>query len=244
MSVAAAPKNYGEKIYEGKAKILYRGNDQTILHYFKDSATAFNAQKKGEFAGKGEMNCKIATLLFHYLAKKGIRTHFIKSVDERTFQTHALQMLPIEVVVRNRLAGSLAKRLGEREGAPLNPPVVEFYLKDDAKGDPLVSEDVLMALYSQSSKDLARLRELALEVNHNLQEVFKNANLTLADFKLEFGKTDSGEIILADEISPDTCRLWDIESGEKLDKDRFRFDLGDLMAGYQKVFERLSRVLG
>lgn len=243
MSSPLDSKKYGDKIYEGKAKILFRGPDNTVFHYFKDSATAFNAQKKAEFEGKGATNLKIASLLFAYLDKNGVKNHFLKNVDERTFQTLALHMLPVEVVVRNRLAGSLAKRLGEREGAPLNPPVLEFYLKDDAKGDPLVSEDVLIAVYDQKISDLHKIREIALRVNHLLSEVFKSAQLTLADFKLEFGKTDAGEILLGDEISPDTCRLWDIESGEKLDKDRFRFDLGDLMTGYHKVYEKLSRVL-
>jgi phosphoribosylaminoimidazole-succinocarboxamide synthase len=243
MQSPSNPTNYGEKIYEGKAKILYRAPDGSLFHYFKDSATAFNAQKKAEFEGKGRANLRISSLLFTYLKSKAIPTHFLKVVDERTFQTLSLKMLPVEVVVRNRLAGSLAKRLGEKEGAVLNPPVVEFYLKDDAKGDPLVSEDVLVSLYAQKLDELSRLKALSLQVNTCLSEVFRKAEFTLADFKLEFGKTEKGEIVLADEISPDTCRLWDVTTGEKFDKDRFRFDLGDLMEGYRKVVERLQGVL-
>ncbi len=243
MPAAPITDSYGEKIYEGKAKILYRQPDGTILHYFKDSATAFNAQKKAEFSGKGSTNVRISGLIFEYLKKKGIESHFIKTIDDRAFQSLALKMIPAEVVVRNRVAGSLAKRLGEKEGIILNPAVVEFYYKDDAKGDPLVSEDVLISLYGQNLSELQKMKELALQVNAALIELFKSAEIDLIDFKLEFGKTADGRIMLADEVSPDTCRLWDIKTGEKLDKDRFRFDLGDLMTGYRMVVERIEKAL-
>lgn len=170
--MSASPTQNGrEKIYEGKAKILYRGAEGTIFHYFKDSATAFNAQKKAEFDGKGTMNLKISILLFNYLKKNGIESHFIKEIDERTFETLALKMIPAEVVVRNRVAGSLAKRLQEKEGGVLNPPTVEFYLKDDAKGDPLVSEDLLVALYQQKREELLKMREIALKINTDRKSV-------------------------------------------------------------------------
>jgi phosphoribosylaminoimidazole-succinocarboxamide synthase len=234
---------YGEKIYEGKAKILYRATDGAILHYFKDSATAFNAQKKAEFAGKGELNLEITFLLLTFLETKGIKTHLLSKVDSRALKSHSLTMLPVEVVVRNILAGSLAKRLQEKDGRELKTPIVEFYLKDDAKGDPLVSEDVLISLYGQDARDLAKLREVALKVNVFLNPLFKKANFHLVDFKLEFGKNSNGEILLADEISPDTCRLWDVNSKEKFDKDRFRLDLGDLIAGYREVRDRLKKAL-
>ncbi len=233
-------EKFGTPVYEGKAKILYRAPNGNFIHYFKDSATAFNAQKKAEFQGKGQLNLEFSCLFFEALSKAGIPSHFVKKIDDRSFETRALKMLPVEVVVRNVLAGSLAKRLQEKEGRELTRPVVELYLKDDAKGDPLVSEDVLISLYDQKAEDLAAVREKALRVNEVLRKIFSEVGLRLIDFKLEFGKDSAGEILLADEISPDTCRIWDAKTGEKLDKDRFRFDLGDLVEGYQKVMTRLK----
>lgn len=239
-----SPKSaYGQKIYEGKAKVVYQTVAGRLIHYFKDSATAFNAQKKAEFEGKGELNLEMSTLFFTYLKSQGIESHFIKKIDERSFESLELKMLPVEVVVRNVMAGSLAKRLQEKEGAPINPPIVEFYLKDDAKGDPLVSEDVLVSVYQQKIEELNQIRKMALGVNEKLTDLSKRAGLTLVDFKLEFGKTSEGKIILADEISPDTCRFWDPKTQEKLDKDRFRFDLGDLLTGYREVLKRLKGAL-
>lgn len=240
----SALPTYGERAYEGKAKIVFRRPDGTLAHYFKDSATAFNAQKKSEFEGKGLLNCTISCLLLDYLNQKGIPTHWLSKIDERTFRSKSLQMLPVEVVLRNRLAGSLAKRLQEAEGRELNPPVIEFYLKDDAKGDPLVSEDVLIALYRQKAADLETCRKIILDVNRHLTKLFAQGGLILVDFKLEFGRDESGTILVADEISPDTSRLWDASTGEKYDKDRFRFDLGDLLVGYRQVLERLLKSLG
>jgi len=233
----------GEKVYEGKAKIIYRAPSGHYLHYFKDSATAFNAQKKAEFDGKGELNLAMSTAIFEFLGAQGIPTHFIKKIDARSFETLALKMLPVEVVVRNRMAGSLAKRLQEKEGAEFNPPLLEWYLKDDAKGDPQVSEDLLVTYYKQAPADLKRSKELALRVNELLQPLFLKAGLILADFKLEFGTDDKGEIRLADEFSPDNSRLWDEKTKEKFDKDRFRFDLGDLLTGYREVWTRLQKAL-
>lgn len=243
-STAPFPRKlYGERLYEGKAKVIFRGPNQNLFHYFKDSATAFNAQKKAEFSGKGALNLEISSMLFKFLAENGVKNHFVAKVDDRCMETLPLKMLPVEAVVRNVLAGSLAKRLNEKDGKVLNPSVVEFYLKDDAKADPLVSEDILVSLYAQSYADLQKVRELALKVNNLIAPLFKQAGLLLVDFKLEFGRTEGGEIILADEISPDCCRLWDAETGEKLDKDRFRLDLGDLVMGYEQVLSKLKKVL-
>lgn len=241
--VITAKTDYGEKLYEGKAKIVFKGPQGSLFHYFKDSATAFNAQKKAEFSGKGELNLAMSVMIFTHLAKAKVPTHFIRQVDERTFETQALQMIPVEVVVRNRMAGSLARRLGEPEGAVFERPLVEWYLKNDAKGDPQVSEDLLLTFYKIDASDLKRCSELALQVNSILSPLFAKVNLTLVDFKLEFGKDAKGNVLLADEFSPDTCRLWDSTSGEKMDKDRFRFDLGDLLTGYREVFDRMKKVL-
>lgn len=235
--------DYGEKLYEGKAKIVFKGAGGNLFHYFKDSATAFNAQKKAEFSGKGELNLAMSVLIFSHLEKAGVPTHLIRQVDERTFETKALKMIPVEVVVRNFMAGSLARRLGEPEGAAFSRPLVEWYLKNDAKGDPQVSEDLLVDHFKVLADDLVACRALALKVNDQLKNIFDKINLRLVDFKLEFGKDDSGRVVLADEFSPDTCRLWDTATGEKMDKDRFRFDLGDLMTGYREVYSRLKKVL-
>ncbi len=232
---------YGEKVYEGKAKVVYRAEGGNLIHYFKDSATAFNAQKKAEFSGKGELNATMTCLIFEHLNQQKIPTHFIKKVDERAIESLPLKMLPVEVVVRNRMAGSLAKRLQEKEGAVLTPALVEWYLKDDAKGDPQVSEDLLTSFYHVEPQDLKRAKEIALRVNSLLSPLFDQVGLILADFKLEFGKTAQGELVLADEFSPDTSRLWDSKTLEKFDKDRFRFDLGDLMTGYRQVLSRLQK---
>lgn len=235
-------ETYGERIYEGKAKIVFRGPTGSLFHYFKDSATAFNAQKKAEFSGKGELNVALSSFIFEFLRSNGIPNHFIRKVDERTFETQSLKMIPVEVVVRNRMAGSLARRLGEKEGEILERPLLEWYLKNDEKGDPQVSEDLLVSFYKHPQADLNRCRELALKVNSVMEPLFKKANFILVDFKLEFGKNADGEVVLADEFSPDTCRLWDAQSLEKFDKDRFRFDLGDLLAGYREVWSRLQKV--
>lgn len=235
-------ENYGERVYEGKAKIVFRSPSGTLFHYFKDSATAFNAQKKAEFNGKGELNLALSSFVFEYLKSNAVPNHFIRKVDSRTFESQSLKMIPVEVVVRNRMAGSLAMRLGEKEGEIFEKPLLEWYLKNDAKGDPQVSEDLLLSFYKIPQTDLDSCRKIALKVNELMVALFKKANLILVDFKLEFGTNAKGDVVLADEFSPDTCRLWDSESLEKFDKDRFRFDLGDLMKGYQEVWSRLQKV--
>lgn len=232
--------SFGRAIYEGKAKILYEASDGHLIHEFKNSVTAFNAQKKAEFEGKGSLNAQMSAALFTYLKEQGIRSHFVALENPSALRTIRLSMLPVEVVVRNILAGSLAKRLQQSEGRELKPAIVEFFLKDDAKGDPLVSEDILVSMYAQSAPELEAIKRIALRVNDVLQKLFATLDLILVDFKLEFGKDSSGQLILADEISPDTCRLWDAKTREKLDKDRFRFDLGNMMDGYQNIWKRLQ----
>jgi phosphoribosylaminoimidazole-succinocarboxamide synthase len=234
--------DYGQKLYEGKAKIVYKTSSGSLVHFYKDSATAFNAEKKAEFEGKGELNNQMSCWLFESLAAQDIKTHFIKQVDERSFESLELNIIPIEVVTRNIAAGSILKRSDKKEGEAFETPLVEFFLKDDAKGDPLMSEEELIEM-GHTQETLDALREKALEVNKSLSPVFEKAGLKLVDFKLEFGRNAKDEIILGDEISPDTCRLWDIKTGEKLDKDRFRFDLGDLLTGYKEVHARLKKVL-
>lgn len=233
---------WGTPFYEGKAKILYRTDRDTVIHHFKDSATAFNAQKKAEFAGKGALNVAFSVYFFEQLKAAGIETHFIQKCDERAFESLSLKMIPVEVVVRNIIAGSLAKRLQMEEGQILKSPIVEFFYKDDAKGDPLVSEWILSSIFNISRETCAILASSALRVNQVIKGLAEKANLDLVDFKLEFGRDSQDRILLGDEISPDTCRFWDKNTREKLDKDRFRFDLGDLVEGYQKVWDRLQGV--
>ncbi len=229
--------------YEGKAKRLYRTAKGEILHEFKNSATAFNGVKKGEFEGKGLLNSKMSAVLFQLLEREGIQTHFLQWQAPQSLVTKELRMIPVEVVVRNVVAGSLAKRLGLKEGEVIRPPLVEWFLKDDAKGDPQVSEGILISLFGQKPEVLDELRMQALKVNALLSDWMDEAGLVLVDFKLEFGFDSKNQICLGDEISPDTCRLWDKNTKEKFDKDRFRFDLGDLMKGYEEVWARLQKVL-
>jgi phosphoribosylaminoimidazole-succinocarboxamide synthase len=234
----------GELLYEGKAKKMYsvKGRDQEIWVEYKDSLTAFNAQKLGSFAGKGTVNAKITSLLYQRLGKQGIKTHFLADVNEREMVCTKVSVIPLEVVTRNRLAGSTAKKLGIEEGTPLAEPLVEFYYKDDALGDPFISDDQAMVMKAVTDRgDLETLKKQARQINKALQAMFLKAGLELIDFKLEFGRTAAGEIVLADEISPDTCRLWDTKTGEKLDKDRFRRDLGKVEESYQEVLSRLEK---
>lgn len=236
-------KMKAELLYEGKAKKVFAIKDQPqeVWVEYKDSLTAFNAQKTGSFSGKGAINAKITTLLYTRLAKAGIPTHLIDPVSATEMICQKVTIIPLEVVVRNRLAGSTAKKLGKEEGTPLEQPLVEFYYKDDALGDPFLSDDqALMMKAVPRREDLDILKSKALEINRLLQLEFKKAGLELIDFKLEFGRNSAGQIVLADEISPDTCRLWDLESGEKFDKDRFRRDLGRVEESYQEVLTRLS----
>ncbi|AFY60183.1 phosphoribosylaminoimidazolesuccinocarboxamide synthase [Synechococcus sp. PCC 6312] len=232
------------KLYEGKAKIIYKTPDpQVLLAYFKDDATAFNAQKKGAIVGKGRMNCQISSHLFRYLAHQAIASHFMDQLAPDVMQVQAVEIIPLEVVVRNRAAGSLCKQTGLELGLVLPVPLVEFYLKDDALGDPLLTPDRLSLLDLASAAEIAQLRGQALKINSLLTHFFQDCGITLVDFKLEFGRNPQGKILLADEISPDTCRLWNQAESDTnrrvMDKDRFRQDLGDIEAAYKSVMERV-----
>ncbi|UYM80625.1 phosphoribosylaminoimidazolesuccinocarboxamide synthase [Heyndrickxia coagulans] len=227
-------------VYEGKAKRLYETEDPDVLRVeYKDSATAFNGVKKAEIEGKGKLNNEISSLIFKRLADKGVKSHFIRKISEREQLVRRVEIIPLEVVVRNVVAGSLAKRLGLEEGTPAGQPAVEFYYKKDELGDPLITEDHVRLLGIASSEDLQFLRKQALVVNESLTALFAEIGVRLVDFKLEFGRGRDGAILLADEISPDTCRLWDRATNEKLDKDVFRRDLGSLTEVYQEILNRL-----
>lgn len=229
-----------EAIYEGKAKALFETEEQGVLRvYYKDDATAFNGEKKESIAGKGVLNNAITTRLFELMHDNKIPTHFIKRLSDREQLVRRVDIIPLEVVVRNVAAGSLAKRLGWEEGTPLVSPIVEFYYKDDALGDPLLTEDHIRLLEVATHKEVETLRQLGLWVNDVLLDFFNEHGIDLIDFKLEFGKLDD-TIILADEISPDTCRLWDKETKQKLDKDVFRRDLGSLTDTYSQLLTRIG----
>ncbi len=232
------------KVYEGKAKVLYEGPEPgTLVQYFKDDATAFNAEKKAVIDGKGVLNNRLSEFFMSGLNAIGVPTHFIRRINMREQLIRAVEMIPIEVVVRNVAAGSLSKRLGIEEGTPLPRPVVEFYFKDDKLGDPLVSEEHIVAFGWASQQDLDDMVSLALRVNDFLSGVMLGVGIRLVDFKIEIGRVWDGDfqrLIVADEISPDSCRLWDIKTGRKLDKDVFRRDLGDLGDAYTEVARRLG----
>ena len=232
------------KLYEGKAKILYpTDRPDILLTVYKDDATAFNAQKKGTIEGKGEINCTIAAALFQLLEAKGIPTHYIDCPSPNQMRVKAVQIIPIEVVVRNIAAGSLCRQTGLEEGTVLARPLVEYYLKDDALGDPLLTRDRLSLLNIITEEQRSTIQEMALKINQHLQEFFHRCQITLVDFKLEFGFDSQQTIILADEISPDTCRLWDRTETDiqarVMDKDRFRKDLGEVESAYSKVRARV-----
>lgn len=237
----------GELLYEGKAKKMFsvQGRPEEIWVEYKDSLTAFNALKKSNFAGKGAINARITSLLYRKLGALGIKTHFLADVNDHEMVCTKVKVIPLEVVTRNVLAGSTAKKLGIEEGTKIAEPLVEFYYKDDALGDPFISDDQAMLLKAVEKRaDLDVLKRQALEINSALKGLFLKAGLELIDFKLEFGRTSDGAIVLADEISPDTCRLWDTKTGEKLDKDRFRRDLGRVEESYQEVLSRLEKAEG
>ncbi len=229
-----------EILYEGKAKVVYKSNDGNLVQYFKDDATAFNGVKHDQLDGKGVINNTIASAMFEYLEENGIRTHFLGKVSPREMKMLQLEMIPIEVVVRNIAAGSLCKRLGFPEGQRMETPIVEFYLKNDDLGDPLFNDDHIQAFGYATIEEIDSLRHKARIINDLLISFFNERKVDLVDFKLEFGRYKK-QIILGDEISPDTCRFWDSETGEKMDKDRFRFDLGNVMGGYN---EMQNRILG
>ncbi len=230
-----------ELLYEGKAKRIFKTDDeQTVLIEYKDSATAFNGQKKADITGKGRLNNEITSLLFLKLKEQGIDSHFIKRISETEQLVKKVTIIPLEVVVRNIAAGSLSKRLGIEEGKELTKPLVEFYLKNDDLGDPLLTTDHVYELNVATKEELTILKEKALKINTVLSSFFTELGINLIDFKLEFGKDNEGEILLADEISPDTCRLWDKKTNEKLDKDVFRRDLGSLTEAYETILARLG----
>ncbi|MBS4024446.1 MAG: phosphoribosylaminoimidazolesuccinocarboxamide synthase [Clostridia bacterium] len=230
----------GDKLYEGKAKIIYRTDNADVLWVeYKDDATAFNGLKKGQISEKGYYNNQIAAIFFRLLKEKGIDNHFVELLGNREMAVKALQIVPVEVVVRNMVAGSLAKRLGLDEGIALGEPIVELYYKDDALGDPLVNEDHIRELKVATGEQLITMKELALAVNGVIKPYLEEKGIILVDFKLEFGLYQN-KIMLGDEISPDTCRFWDSQTGEKLDKDRFRRDLGKVEEAYAAVLARLK----
>jgi phosphoribosylaminoimidazole-succinocarboxamide synthase len=229
-----------DPIYEGKAKILYTTEDPGLLiQYFKDDATAFNAQKKGTILQKGIMNNQIASKIFEYLVSVGVQTHFVKHLNEREMLVKKVSIVPIEVIVRNRAAGSLCRILGLEEGLHLKCPTLEFCYKNDGLGDPLVNEYHIRALSLATDEEMKKITAMAFAINEHLKTYFLNLKIELIDFKLEFGRYQ-GDIILADEISPDTCRLWEVGTGNKLDKDRFRRDLGNVEQAYQEVLRRVT----
>ncbi|MCR8848797.1 phosphoribosylaminoimidazolesuccinocarboxamide synthase [Rossellomorea sp. SC111] len=231
----------GTLLYEGKAKQIFATQDEDVVWIqYKNSATAFNGEKKADIDGKGVLNNKISSLLFSKLAEKGIQSHFIKQISEDEQLVKRVNIIPLEVVVRNVIAGSLSKRLGKEEGTPLQKPIIEFYYKDDDLGDPIITDDHIDFLEIATREERAEIRAMALDVNEVLQGIFKEAGVTLVDFKLEFGKDRNGAILLGDEISPDTCRLWDAETNQKLDKDVFRRDIGSLTEVYSIILERLG----
>jgi phosphoribosylaminoimidazole-succinocarboxamide synthase len=232
------------QIYEGKAKILYEGPEPgTIIQYFKDDATAFNAQKKGTINGKGVLNNRISEHVFTLLGNIGIPTHFIRRLNMREQLVREVEIIPVEVVVRNVVAGSLAKKLGIEEGTPLPRSILEYYFKNDELGDPMITHEHIAAFGWATEEEMRDIEELAIRINDFMQGLFAAVGIRLVDFKLEFGRLFDGEasrVVLADEISPDGCRLWDMATGEKLDKDRFRRDLGGEAEAYQEVAKRLG----
>lgn len=229
-----------ELLYEGKAKKVYRTDDEQLLIVsYKDDATAFNGEKRGTILGKGAINNRVTNHLMQVLEREGIPTHFVRELSDTETLVKKVGIVPLEVIVRNIAAGSLAKRLGLPEGTRMNSTVLEYCYKNDALGDPLVNEYHIFAMGFATRGELARMADLALQIDRILTDHFKEVGIELIDFKLEFGKLGDGTLVLADEISPDTCRFWDSATGEKLDKDRFRRDLGDVEGAYREIRRRL-----
>lgn len=227
-------------LYEGKAKQVFETeNANEYLVHYKDDATAFNGEKKGTIHDKGVLNNKISSFFFELLTKEGVPNHFAKRLNDRDQLVKKLQILPLEVIVRNIVAGSLSKRLGIEEGTPCKRPILEFCYKNDDLGDPFVNEDQILALDWATEEQIALIRKYAMKVNEVLKKFLADKKVTLVDFKLEFG-VHNGEVLLGDEISPDTCRFWDSETNEKLDKDRFRCDLGNVEDAYKEMLFRLT----
>lgn len=232
-----------EQLYEGKAKKVYKTDDDNLyIVSYKDDATAFNGLKKGTIVGKGVINNKMSNMMMQLLETKGVKTHFVKELSDRDTLVKKVSIVPLEVIIRNVSAGSFAKRYGVEEGIVFKSPTIEFSYKNDALGDPLINDYHALALNLATEEEIQKIKDMAFKVNEVLKEYFKGLNIRLVDFKLEFGRLPSGEIVLADEISPDTCRLWDLTTNEKLDKDRFRRDLGGVEDAYNEVMKRLTSV--
>lgn len=232
-----------EQLYEGKAKKVFKTSDDALyMVEYKDDATAFNGEKRGTIEGKGVINNKMSAMLFKELEKQGIETHLVEFVDDTHQLVKRVEIVPLEVIARNVIAGSLSKRVGRSEGEVLPQPILEFSYKNDDLGDPMINRFHATALGLATDEEIDNIIAQALKINELLQAIFDKANLVLVDFKLEFGRTPDGKIILADEISPDTCRLWDKDTHEKLDKDRFRRDLGGVEEAYIEVYNRLKNI--
>lgn len=230
----------GQQMYEGKAKKVFATNDENLcIVSYKDDATAFNGQKKGTIAGKGVVNNKMSNYLMQGLEKVGIPTHFVKELNDRETLVRRVTIVPLEVIVRNIAAGSFSKRFGIAEGTRLLCPTLEFCYKNDALGDPMVNDYHILACGWATREELKTINQYAFQINTFLLDFFKSIHVDLVDFKIEFGKTADGQILLADEISPDTCRLWDTDNHQKLDKDRFRQDLGGVEDAYQEMMRRI-----
>ena len=231
----------GEQLYEGKAKKVFATDDpELLLVSYKDDATAFNGLKKGTIAGKGVINNKMSNALMQYLEKKGVPTHYVEEINDRDTLVKKVQIVPLEVIIRNIAAGSFSKHYGVEEGTPLKAPTIEFSYKNDELGDPLINDYHALALGLATQEEIDTIKKYAFKVNEELKAFWKSCGVTLVDFKLEFGRLSDGTIVLADEISPDTCRLWDSETGMKLDKDRFRRDMGGVEDAYQEIMRRLQ----
>lgn len=230
-----------EMLYEGKAKKVYKTDDENLyIVEYKDDATAFNGLKKGTIAGKGVVNNRMSNHMFGLLNKAGINTHFVEEINDRETIVKKVDIVPIEVIIRNVAAGSFSKRLGIEEGTKLACTVLEYCFKNDDLGDPMVNDYHILATEIATKEDLDKISSMAFAVNDFMKDYFKGIGIELIDFKIEFGRTPDGEIILADEISPDTCRFWDSETMEKLDKDRFRRDLGGVEEAYEEIFRRIG----
>ena len=230
----------GKQIYEGKAKKVFETSDPELcIVSYKDDATAFNGEKKGTITGKGVVNNKMSNFMFKLLEEQGIKTDFVEELNDRDTVLKRVEIVPLEVIVRNKAAGSLSKRLGLPEGTPMKTTVLEFCYKNDELGDPIVNEYHILAADLTTKEEIDKIAQMALKINDVMIEFFKGVNIDLIDFKLEFGRF-KGDIILADEISPDTCRFWDVNTGEKLDKDRFRRDMGGVEEAYAEVMKRIG----
>lgn len=230
-----------EMLYEGKPKKIYATDKENeVIVYYKDDATAFNGEKKGSIEDKGQFNNDITSIIFKMLEENGIKTHFIEKLNDREQLCKKVSIVPLEVIVRNVAAGSMAKRLGIEEGTPLKTTVFEISYKNDELGDPLINDYHAVAIGATTFEELQEIYAMTDKINELLKKFFASVNINLIDFKIEFGKTDDGKIVLADEISPDTCRFWDATTNEKLDKDRFRRDLGNVRGAYQEILSRMS----